>query len=740
MNKSKSQQRDLPDNDELLGWLLDRIQDWRQYRDDNYKSRWDEYYRLWRGVWDEQDKLRESERSRLISPALQQAVEATVAELEEATFGRDTWFDIEDDVQDKEKLDVEMLRAQLKEDLDYSKTKKKICEALLNGSLFGTGIGEIIVDEETQYTPEDRFIPGTEVMARGTTGKPRICVRLNPVSPYNFSSDPAISDIDDCLGCEITEVVPRHKIQRGIDDGTYKDIDLEEPEDKHTKLPGESHSVPMGDKVRLTRYYGQVPLDLLNDFNEVKKKDREKDEDMTLVEAIVVFVNDSQILKAEASPYMMQDRPVVVYQHDTVPGRLHGRGVCEKGYNGQKALDTELRARADALALTTHPMMAIDATRLPRGMKPKVQPGMTILTNGNPKEILMPLTFGQLNPVSYKESAELERMVTMGTGAMDMSALNMSAGQPQGQSMLLGASIKRQKRTLMNFQESFLIPFIRKAAFRFMQFDPERYPAKDLKFFPTSTMGLMAREFEQQQMTTMLGYIPPESPVSALVVKGIIGNSSLPNREDMLAALDQSIQQMQQNAQEDAGKQVQQAQLQVQADQNNIAREKMQFENQKFGAEFSLKERELMLDERKVAILEQAQEIEAAKLALQEMDIRNKHQADMANVAVKAQNNAQDNETNAENAFLQEMKQKSASHNKAINDTKKVVMQQMHETHQDLTKKVSEIADSVSKSADLGAMHKELMGTVGDLAKTLKTPKKRKLVKNADGSKSIIEE
>lgn len=651
---------DMPEEGELLSWLMTRIKDWRDYRDDNHKLFWDKYYRIWRGVWSDMDKLRESERSRLISPATQQAVEATVAELEEATFGRDNWFDIVDDVNDKDDLDIEQLRIQLKEDLDYSKTKKKICEALLNGTLYGTGIGEIIVEQIVEYKPEDRFIPGTTAIARGVSGKDRILVKLNPVSPYNFSSDPAVADVDDCLGCEITEIVPKHLVEAGIKSGAYRDIDLSEPEDKHMTLPGESKPVPMADKVKLTRYYGKVPAGLLKEYNETTEDDESKDDDDDdddLVEAIVVIANDSEILKAERSPYMMQDRPVVAYQHDTVPGRFWGRGVPEKGYNPQVALDTELRARADGLALTTHPMMAIDSTRLPRGMKPKVQPGMTILTNGNPKEILMPLTFGQLNPVSYKESAELERMVTMGTGAMDMTALNMSAGQPQGQSMLLGASIKRQKRTLMNFQESFLIPFIRKAAYRFMQFDPERYPAKDFKFCPTSTMGLMAREFEQQQMTTMLGYIPPDSPVAALIVKGIVTNSSMQNREDLLQALDEATKQMAAKAQDDSANKAQMGQLQIQADQNQIQRERMQFEAQKFQAEYQIKQGELSLDERKVAILEQAEEVNAAKLALQEASMHLSHDEAMANVAVKQQNNAQDNQTNAQNAYIEAMKQ-----------------------------------------------------------------------------------
>ncbi len=47
-------------------------------------------------------------------------------------------------------------------------------------------------------------------------------------------------------------------------------------------------------------------------------------------------------------------------------------------------------------------------------------------------------------------------------------------------SMAVASIIKKYKRTLVNFQEDFLIPFIKKAAFRYMQFDPERYPSVDM--------------------------------------------------------------------------------------------------------------------------------------------------------------------------------------------------------------------------------------------------------------------
>lgn len=72
----------------LEEWVMTKCEDWRDYYESNYEERFEEYYRLWRGQWDPNDSQRGSERSRIISPALQQAVESNVAELEEATFGR----------------------------------------------------------------------------------------------------------------------------------------------------------------------------------------------------------------------------------------------------------------------------------------------------------------------------------------------------------------------------------------------------------------------------------------------------------------------------------------------------------------------------------------------------------------------------------------------------------------------------------------------------------------------------
>ena len=97
----------------LEDWVITKCDSWRDHFESNYAEKFDEYYRLWRGIWAAEDVTRQSERSKIISPALQQAVESSVAEIEEATFGRGKFFDIKDDANDPDKADVVYLRSRL---------------------------------------------------------------------------------------------------------------------------------------------------------------------------------------------------------------------------------------------------------------------------------------------------------------------------------------------------------------------------------------------------------------------------------------------------------------------------------------------------------------------------------------------------------------------------------------------------------------------------------------------------
>ena len=578
----------------LEDWVMAKCEDWRDHFESNYEQKFDEYYRLWRGIWDPADKMRDSERSRIISPALQQAVESNVAELEEATFGRGKWFDISDDMNDPNRQDVQYLRNKLTEDFEKTKVRKAVAECLINAAVFGTGMGEIIIEEEKEMKPATQPIMDGQLQAVGVNIEDRVVVRLKPIMPQNFLIDPIATSVDDAMGVAIDEFVSLHHVQMLQEQGVYRETLVGTAAPDTNLEPDQDLTLYTDDKVRLTKYYGLVPRDLL------EKEVDDVEGDSMYVEAVVVIANGGTLLKAEANPYMMQDRPVVAFPWDVVPSRFWGRGVCEKGYNSQKALDTEIRARIDALALTIHPMLAIDATRLPRGAKPEIRPGKMILTNGDPREILQPFNFGQVGQVTFAQAAALQQMVQQATGAVDSAGI---AGQVNGEataagiSMSLGAIIKRHKRTLINFQQSFLLPFVKKAAYRYMQFDPDNYPVADYKFNASSTLGIIAREYEVTQLVQLLQTMQQDSPLYPVLIQSIIDNMNLSNREELIASLQQASQpnpQAQQMAQA-----AQQAQLQFQQSQTaalTAQAQESQARAQKYAIEAQLAPQELEIE------------------------------------------------------------------------------------------------------------------------------------------------
>ena len=633
---------------ELVSFVVDHCDRWRDYRDSNYLDAWLEYERIFRGEWSSEDATRESERSRLITPGTQQAVETRHAEIIEAIFGQGEYFDIKDDIKDIDgnPLDVGMLRAQLMEDFSKDKVRKCVDQIVLMGEIYGTGIGEIIVKTEKEYYPATQPIPGeTTQAAIGVMEKDRISVRINPVNPKNFLFDPNGTSVEDCLGVAIEKFVSLHKIVQGIEAGVYRKVDINTDPDDADLEPTQESTQFKDNKVRLMTYYGLVPRECLENTAEQKDivdlfpENSEADTYTDMVEAIVVIANDSLLLKAEPNPYMMKDRPILAYQADTVPNRIMGRGTVEKAYNMQKATDAQIRSHLDSLALTTSPMIAMDATRLPRGAKFEVKPGKAILTNGAPAEILMPFKFGQTDQGNMATAQAFESMLLQATGTLDSQGLVSAVARDGGQggmSMAIASIIKKYKRTLVNFQEDFLMPFIKKAAFRYMQFDPERYPSVDMNFVPTATLGIIAREYEQQQFIGLLQTLGPNTPVMPLILKGIVGNSSFTNRYELMAALDQMSQpdpqaQQMQQAQQQLALQAAQAQIAVnttQAEQNRADATKTMIEAQLLPQEVQAKVTNSMTqnlpNSDEAASREFDKRVKIAELMLKEADIKNK--------------------------------------------------------------------------------------------------------------------
>ncbi len=364
---------------ELIAFVVEHCDRWRDYRNVNFLPLWEEYERIFRGEWAIEDKTRDSERSRIVTPMTQQAVETRHAEIMEAIFGSGEFFDIKDDVKDIDgnPMDVEMIKIQMMEDLKKDKFRKYVDQIELLAEIYGTGIAEITVTMEKEYIPATQPIPGMQGQAAiGVKEVDRVSVKPIPVNPKNFLWDPNGTSVDDCMGVAIEKYVSIHKVVANIEKGVYRKVNIVPTYDDTDLEPTQEVSQYQNEKVKLLTYYGLVPKEYLEKLDsedeemvELFPDDSPAEDYSDMVEAIIVIGNDGMLLKAEANPYMMKDRPVLTYQDDTVPNRLPGRGTVEKAYNMQKAIDAQVRTHLDSLALTAVPMVAMDATRLPRGAK-----------------------------------------------------------------------------------------------------------------------------------------------------------------------------------------------------------------------------------------------------------------------------------------------------------------------------------------------------------------------------------
>jgi len=495
-------------------------------------------------------------------------------------------------------------------------------------------IGEIVVKQVKNLSPSTQpsARPGLNMI--GVTENNRISVALQPVNPKNFLIDPDAQTIEEAMGCAIEQFVGRHVVTQAQANGVYKDVYVgDAPVDTDLEETQEL-TYPQQDRVLLLRYYGLVPKALLEDPEKFTLS--EEDSYTDLVEALVVIANGSTLLKAEPNPFMMQDRAVIAAQADSVPGRFWGRGTAEKAYNMQKAVDAQIRSHVDSLGYTSAPMMGMDATRMPRGFKFEIKPGKSILTNGSPSEILQPLKFGVTDKSNIETAQIFERMMLQATGTLDSANLpaQVSGGEAAtaGLAMAIGSLLKKNRRALINFQEDFLIPFVQKAAWRYMQFAPNRYPVKDFDFVATATMGMVAREFEQAQMMALMSTLGPNSPITPVLLQGIIESSSLPNRESLLAQLTQMSQP------DPAAQQLQQqsAQLQLATQQADVQEKQARAQKATAEAQKASVEAQLMPEKLRVDIVQAAstniddpnrefeRRVKIAELMLKEKDIDSK--------------------------------------------------------------------------------------------------------------------
>jgi len=495
-------------SDVLAEDLIAKATDWRRFRDQEHGQRWREYYRTWRGEWTTEEKNRDSEQSRIIMPSTAHAIDAAVSEVIEALFSKEQWLDTGNPLLD------DLLLADLWTD------RPNIEEAVLLGALYGNVVSKI------------------DVSFDGNTPK----LTTQALAPTELIVDPAANSFNESMGIVHHIFVPKHVVERGMDEGKYRSVNLDTS--PNFVIRNENEAQPRdSDYVEIHEWWGLIPV---SEVESRQSKDQLSDEAIgedNLVEAVCTIANEDVVLRCEANPFGA-DRPFVSAQWHTVPRRIWGRGIAEMAYWPQKALDAEMRARIDALAFSTVPMMAVSTRQVPRSERFSARPGRNIPVRGDARTALQPISFGGPDPGTYQQSIELQRMIEVATGQMTAASPlgDMSRTGSGPLSAVLGASVKRSARTLMNIERDYIVPLIEKAAKRLNALDPNRYPALESRPKINSGIGIMIRELENQQMAQLMTQLP-NGAAQLSILRLIVEGSAIREKTNVLQIVDQLIEQ-----------------------------------------------------------------------------------------------------------------------------------------------------------------------------------------------------
>ncbi len=555
--EEKANQRPYEGEDLLVRWVTDRVNQWERDRNSNYLERWDEFYRIWRCEWTEEDKTRQVERSKLMPTDLSEAVQKATSEMQDAFFGRENWLDASDNFGDGQNQDVKDMAKRLREDADQNGVKSALGKAMFYGALYGTGILKIAVGTKEVAVPTsivDNF--GRQVLG-GATVETQPYIHAVPVSPREFVIETGARSIDEAIGCAHITDVPRHTVLEGQRSGVFKAGKIPAYEGQGVQPYDIEQLTADADQVRLIEYHGKVSAALLpgkraRGNNRRKIVDGEIDASVEMVEAIVVIANDATRLKAVANPFTLKDRSIVAFQYESVPDSFYGRGVVEAGYHPYKALQTEIRARADGLGLANYPTVWRDEASF-TGESTRddpdeaiIVPGKEYVVAGNPSNAIKEFKFSGPNPQTSVAIADYQRMIESATGSFGFQGALASSKDSTvaGSSMALQSFMRRSKQTAFNIERNLISPAITKMAWRSMQFMPGRYPPIDFSFKLSGAMGVLQRDAERATLIELLSAIPPESPAYYAILQLVVEDGPYNQRQELMAILDGIIAQL----------------------------------------------------------------------------------------------------------------------------------------------------------------------------------------------------
>lgn len=501
-------------NDPLAAYVQGKYQAWKSGRN-QLEQRWLEFYRIYRCQPDGQDATRKSERSKLKMPATKEAINNFVFSVSAILFGADPWFDLSPMSPASRRPSV--LKHYIRWMLAKERFEEKVRTMLTEMGTYGTAIARIRPVKDVlkqvarrQVQPTDpmtgQVLDTLEYVARYETDY--IHPRFDPVSIFNFFTNPTADDIQTAEGIIVESYLHRGQLEAMLKEGTIDRLPtmvatgtgagpaIDQSDSFYRRLASTGLTPSYdSDRYKVLEWHGYIPESVTKDL-----------EGQTPGEKIVYCCNGERLNDDTEPPMMHAERPFVVGRFEKVPGEFYGMGIAESAHGPQKALDATIRARIDNLAISLNQMFAVNRRKLADGQNYDAYPGKVWLTEGDPREAIVPFVVPDVTGSTYQAAAEYERAIQAAHGVKPVvGGRSDKTGQQTATeiSSLMGQAMGQIKEIAKSFENTVLEPTLRWYARILYQF-----PNKEEQFMVMGEQGLEVLTIESPDISPDTEFIP----------------------------------------------------------------------------------------------------------------------------------------------------------------------------------------------------------------------------------------
>jgi hypothetical protein len=337
-------------------------------------------------------------------------------------------------------------------------------------------------------------------------------VQMESLSWWSVYRDPWAKSVEDCTSVHVRKVIPKSELIKLKSDKRFdkKKIDhvlqtrpngTWSPKYWETQLAmvnNKKAPVTMNDRYEVITRWGYLSGRQIRNCG-FDVDDKHLDEQ---VMAFAVIVGNTTI-SCGVSELHSDRLPFYFVPHFAVPDNMDGVGIPEAMFDSQDAVNACERGKQNNLAFATKPMLAIQTDRVDSSrMKDltitpgKVWPVISSEVNrGDPvKQLQFNMHVGEIDGVQQRCQSFAQEETGIPNFLQGLGGEGVHNRTLGGAQLQFDNAVTSIKTVIFNYENFFIIPFIKKVAEIYQKFDDDATIKGDTRVIATGVQGIIAKE------------------------------------------------------------------------------------------------------------------------------------------------------------------------------------------------------------------------------------------------------